>query len=125
MEIGTVIKFDGGIVAVVEAVHKECYEVSGSYGRYAFRALAFDEKSHNGIMGSRIESLEMWRAKRVFIGYIKVFPVLCCNYLSWKLRPRAKKDFDAACNLVYNLDKMLPKAPPGNEKEYRRHRRRK
>ena len=125
MVVGTVVRIDGGIIGVVEALYKERYEVSGSYGKYAFRALVLDEKSHNGIMGSRIESLEMWRAKKVFFGYIKVFPVLCCNYITWKLRPRDKKDFDMACNLIYNLDKMLPKAPKGIEKEYKRNRRRK
>jgi len=124
MVIGTVIKIDGGIVSEVEALYKERYEVSGSYGKYTFRAMVLDEKSHNGIMGSRIEQFDMYRLRRVPIGP-KVVQVVCCDYLRWRLRPRAKKDYDVACNLIYNLDKMLPKAPKEVKKEYKRHRRRK
>jgi hypothetical protein len=103
------VRIKGGIIARLEVIRKENCDVSGSFGKYAFRATVYDTSINKGIMGSRVVSLEMWRAKKTMTGCIRVFPVLRCGYGYWTLQPRTKNDFKSSCELLYNLDRMLPK----------------
>ena len=89
MEVGKTMKIDGGIIVTVEALYKGCCEISGSFGKYSFIAAVFDEKSHGGLMGSRLVSLTMWRTKKTLIGASRILPVVCCDYVRWKVRPHA------------------------------------
>ena len=103
------LRIKGDIIVTVEDKRKYDYDISGSAGRYAFRATIFDMRVKHGIMGSRVASLEMWRAKKTLIGSIRVFPVVRCKHGQWSLRPHSKKDLKACCALFDNLDKRSPK----------------
>ena len=105
------IRLDGGVIARIEVIREENYDVSGSFKNYAFRATIFDSIVTYGIMGSRIVSLEMWRANKSILGYTKILPILRCRQGRWSLRPDTKNDYKSSCSLVYILNKMLPITP--------------
>jgi len=102
------LKLSGGIIVRMEVKRYANCDISGSTGKYAFRATVFDTNADSGIMGNRIVSFEMWRAKKTLTGYIKVFPILRCDRGRWTLRPGTKNDFDAACFIIYSLNNLLP-----------------
>jgi predicted LPLAT superfamily acyltransferase len=106
-----IIRIVGGITARVAVKRGSNYDIVGSFGKYAFRATVYDTRVECGIMGSRIASLEMWRAKKTISGYIKIMPILCCENGCWTTPIGSKNDYNASCALIYKLDLWLPKIP--------------
>ena len=97
-----------GIIVRVEAKGFDHYSISGSSGKYAFLATVYDKNKTSGVMGSRIVYIEVWRAKKLITGSIKIFPVFRCNEGRWTIKARTKKDHKALGALTYDLNAFLP-----------------
>ena len=110
------IRITGGIIARVTAKRRDNYDVSGSFGKYAFIATVFDTNKTFGILGSRIVSLEMFRAKKSLSGDLKILPILRCFNGRWSIKTPTKNDFNASCTLLYNLDQFLPRFKTASSK---------
>ena len=106
---GDTIRITGGIVARVTSMSKDDYDVSGSFGKYAFNATVCDKNQPYGILGGRIIRLEVFRSKKSLFGYTRVFPILRCSMGKWSIKTPNQSDFNAACALVYKLDQFLPR----------------
>jgi len=103
------IRIHGGITGRVTSLRRGNYNISGSFGKYAFNATVFDSIQPNRIMGSRIISLEMFRAKKSLSGYIRIIPILKCYDGRWSIKAPNLNDYNASCTLVYKLDQFLPR----------------
>lgn len=113
---GNAIRITGGISIRVTAMRNDNYDVSGTFGKYAFFATVYDYTKSFGIMGTRIVSLEMFRAKKLPFKDIKICLILRCKHGNWFIRSSNKKSYNTACTLVYNLNQYLPKF---NQRKYK------